>query len=489
MDGALIGIVIGILAMMGMIIKTRIPVALAMIIASIIMGLFAGMAPTELINSIQAGFGGVLGGIGLIIAFGVIMGACFERSGAAVRMAKTFVKLCGKGREDLALGFTGVLVAIPVFCDSAYIILHSLVRAISRDTGKSAVGLGVTLALGLLITHALVPPTPGPVAVAGILGVDLGVYMMWGLIVSIPMMLLSMMLLSMIYIRRVGKEYYRVPNGDMWITNQADWANLEKVKETDDKELPSNFLSFGPILIPIALILVNTIIGKGDSMPYQVLELLGNPVVAVGLGVLMALYGLTRHIERKDMVGSMDDALSTTGLILIVTGCGGAMGAVLKASGAGPQVAEAIASSGIPPLLVPLAIASMLRIIQGSATASMMVAATMTLPLVETLGLDPVFVALACAVGPVGFSHLNDSYFHIINRTLGITELADQIKIWSVSSTIAWAIGASIIMILNLVFGKGGTMIDPLVPFGVLAVIMFWLKAKEKNQVKMATIN
>lgn len=484
MDGALIGIVIGILAMMGMIIKTRIPVALAMIIASIIMGLFAGMAPTELINSIKAGFGGVLGGIGLIIAFGVIMGACFERSGAAVRMAKTFVKLCGKGREDLALGFTGVLVAIPVFCDSAYIILHSLVRAISRDTGKSAVGLGVTLALGLLITHALVPPTPGPVAVAGILGVDLGVYMMWGLIVSIPMMLLSM-----IYIRRVGKEYYRVPNGDMWITNQADWANLEKVKETDDKELPSNFLSFGPILIPIALILVNTIIGKGDSMPYQVLELLGNPVVAVGLGVLMALYGLTRHIERKDMVGSMDDALSTTGLILIVTGCGGAMGAVLKASGAGPQVAEAIASSGIPPLLVPLAIASMLRIIQGSATASMMVAATMTLPLVETLGLDPVFVALACAVGPVGFSHLNDSYFHIINRTLGITELADQIKIWPVSSTIAWAIGASIIMILNLVFGKGGTMIDPLVPFGVLAVIMFWLKAKEKNQVKAVAVN
>ena len=301
MDGALIGIVIGILAMMGMIIKTRIPVALAMIIASIIMGLFAGMAPTELINAIKAGFGGVLGGIGLIIAFGVIMGACFERSGAAVRMAKTFVKLCGKGREDLALGFTGVLVAIPVFCDSAYIILHSLVRAISRDTGKSAVGLGVTLALGLLITHALVPPTPGPVAVAGILGVDLGEYMLWGLMVSIPMMLLSM-----IYIRRVGNEYYRVPNGETWITNQADWVNLEKVKETDDKELPSNFLSFGPILLPIAFILINTLVGQGDSAMHTVISLIGNPVVAVGIGVLMALYGLTRHIERKDMVSSMD---------------------------------------------------------------------------------------------------------------------------------------------------------------------------------------
>lgn len=222
---------------------------------------------------------------------------------------------------------------------------------------------------------------------------------------------------------------------------------------------------------------------------HNVISLIGNPVVAVGIGVLMALYGLTRHIERKDMVSSMDDALSTTGLILVVTGCGGAMGAVLKASGAGPQVAEAIASSGIPPLLVPLAIASMLRLIQGSATASMMVAATMTLPLVETLGLDPVFVALACAVGPVGFSHLNDSYFHIINRTLGITELADQIKIWSVSSTIAWAIGASIIMVLNLVFGKGGTWIDPLIPIAVLGALFVWLKSKEKSQVKTAVTN
>ena len=154
-------------------------------------------------------------------------------------------------------------------------------------------------------------------------------------------------------------------------------------------------------------------------------------MVAVGIGVLLALYGLTTQVPRKDMHTAMDEALSSTGLILVVTGCGGAMGAVLKASGAGPQVAEAIASSGIPPLLVPLAIASMLRIVQGSATASMMVAATMTMPLVSSLGLDPLFVALACAVGPVGFSHLNDSYFHIISRTLAINELTDQLKVWT----------------------------------------------------------
>ena len=390
----------------------------------------------------------MLGGIGLIIAFGVIMGACFERSGAAVRMAKTFVKLCGKGREDLALGLTGVLVAIPVFCDSAYIILHSLVRAISRNTGKSAVGLGITLALGLLITHAMVPPTPGPLAVTGILGVDIGVYMLWGLLISVPMMLLSLP-----YIRKIGKEYYRVPDGDKWVTSEADWANLEKVENIDERELPSNFLSFGPIIIPILLILTQTILGSGETSFHTFISLVGNPVVAVGIGVLVALYGLTRHIDRKDMVGSMDDALSTTGLILIVTGCGGAMGAVLRASGAGPQVAEAIASSGIPALIVPLAISSVLRLVQGSATAAMAVAATITLPLMDTLNLDPVFVALACAVGPVGFSHLNDSYFHIISRTLRLTELPDQLKAWTMTSMVAWSIGSSMVMILNLIFG------------------------------------
>lgn len=476
MDFAIVGIIVGIVAMMLMIIKTRIPVALAMVIACLIMGMFAGMAPKELVVAITTGFGAVLGGIGLIIAFGVIMGACFEKSGAAVRMAKTFVGICGKGREDIALGLTGVLVAIPVFCDSAYVLLISLVKAISRNTGRSAVGLGITLALGLLITHAMVPPTPGPVAVAGILQVDLGVYMLWGLMISIPMMLLSL-----IYIRYITKEFYRVPNGDGWITSEADWANLEHVKEAKDEDLPGNFLSFSPIVLPIMLILLNTLVPASDSLLSLVLQLIGNPVVAVGIGVLLALYGLTTQVPRKDMHTAMDEALSSTGLILVVTGCGGAMGAVLKASGAGPQVAEAIASSGIPPLLVPLAIASMLRIVQGSATASMMVAATMTMPLVSSLGLDPLFVALACAVGPVGFSHLNDSYFHIISRTLAINELTDQLKVWTLSSTIAWAIGASLVMLLNLFFGKGGTIIDPLVPLLVMGAIV--LKVNRGKQV------
>ena len=478
MDAALVGIIIGIGAMIIMIIRTRIPVALAMVIAMIIMGLFAGMAPTDIVDAIKAGFGGVLGGIGLIIAFGVIMGACFERSGAAMRMAKTFVKLCGKGREDVALGVTGLLVSIPVFCDSAYILIHPLVRAISRNTGKSAVGLGVALALALLITHSLMPPTPGPLAVAGILHVDLGSFILYGLIVSVPMMLLSL-----IYVRKVGKEYYRVPNGDTWITCEADWANLEKVAQTEERNLPGNFLSFGPILIPIFLIIAGTLFRKDESLFHGVISLLGNPVVALGVGVLMALYGLTRNIERKDIISAMDDALSTTGLILVVTGCGGAMGALLKASGVGPEVAEVIASSGIPPLFVPLAIASILRLIQGSGTAAMMVAASMTSSLIEPMGLDPLFAALTCAMGSVGFSHLNDSYFHIISRTLGITELSDQLKIWTVSSTIAWGIGASILMALNLIFGKAGTLLDPVVPLVILTAILMWLKVKGLERV------
>lgn len=483
MDSAILGIVIGIVLMMVMIIKTRIPVALAMVIACLVMGIFAGTAPAVLVDAIKTGFGGVLGSIGLIIAFGVIMGACFERSGAAVRMAKTFIRICGKGREDVALGITGVLVAIPVFCDSAFVLLTSLVKALSRNTGRSAVGLGITLALGLLITHALVPPTPGPLAVAGILGVDVGIYMLWGLVVSVPMMFLSIF-----YIRRATAPYYRIPHGEGWITREADWANLEHVREVKDEELPGNILSFGPIVLPILLILVDTLLGAGDGVMRSVFRLIGNPVVAVGIGVLMALYGLTGKISREEMVKSMDDALSTTGLILVVTGCGGAMGAVLKATGAGPQIAELIAQSGLPPLLVPLIISSLLRLVQGSATAAMMVAATMTLPLVEGLGLDPRFVALACAVGAVGFSHLNDSYFHIINRTLGISELPDQLRIWTVTSTFAWAIGASLVMLLNLLFGAAGTLLDPFIPLLVLAAIVLWSRRTQSQSATCAHV-
>ncbi|MBY5990915.1 GntP family permease [Ferrimonas balearica] len=477
METTIIGVVAGLVALLAMVLKTRIHIFPAMIITALIIGLFAGMQPNDLTAALTSGFGGTLSSIGLIIGFGVMMGACFEVSGAAKRMARTFIKIFGKGREDIALGFTGVLVSIPVFCDSAYVLLQSLVRAISQNIGKSMVGLGATLAIGLLITHAMVPPTPGPVGVAALLGVDLGSYMVWGLLVAIPMMLGTIF-----YTRRMGEKYYRVPgeNGE-WITEPTLFKGVKEMSAEEEAKLPSNFLSFAPILLPIALILIRTLVGgpaegQDPTLMHNVIDLVGHPVIAVGIGLLIALYGLTAKMPREQVIQSMESGVSATGIILLVTGAGGAMGAVLRASGAGDVIAEGIAATGLPPILVPLAIASLLRLAQGSATVAMITAATITAPMVAGLGLEPVFVALACAVGAIGFSHFNDSYFHVVTRTLGVDDTKAQMEIWCVTAMIAWAIGATMVTVLNLLFGSAGTLFDVIIPVATLAGLLVYIK-------------
>ncbi|GHB45735.1 gluconate permease [Pseudovibrio japonicus] len=466
MGVVLLGVIIGIATMIILVAKTRVPATPAMLIAMLIIGLFAGMEPTELVTNIQNGFGNTLSSIGIVIALGVIMGSCFEHSGAATRMAKTFVKICGKGREDIALGLTGLIVSIPVFADSAFIILNSLVRAISHTSGKSVVGLGAALGIALLISSTLLPPTPGPLAVAGILGVNLGVFILWGILFSA-----AMFFLALVYVRKVSKDHFLIPDGDHWITSQADWASVRKLEEVQEHHLPGNFLSFAPIVVPILLIFINTFFGAGDGFVHGVIQLVGTPVVAVGIGVLIAIYGLTRHVKRTEMVDSMDHALASAGLVLVVTGLGGAMGAVLSESGAGAHMADVILSSGVPPLLVPFVIASLLKVMQGSSTAAMIVAATMTAPLVEPLGIDPVFAGMACGVGALSLSHLNDSFYHVVTRNIGLQYLPDQMKVWSLTTTTAWGAGGSLVMLVNLIFGQSGTIIDPIAPLIVLFAI------------------
>ncbi|PPC77305.1 gluconate permease [Pokkaliibacter plantistimulans] len=476
MNTTLIGVLLGMIALLFMVLRTRIHVFPAMVIATLIMGLFAGMAPADLTKTLTTGFGNTLSSIGLIIGFGVMMGACFEISGAAKRMAKTFIRIFGKGREDIALGVTGLVVSIPVFCDSAYILLQSLVRAISRNTGKSAVGLGAALAIGLLITHAMVPPTPGPVGVAGILNVDIGSFMLWGIVISIPMLLVTLL-----YTRRVGEQFFRMPAADgSWILSRAGIDSAEQINDMDDKDLPGNLLAFSPIVLPIILILIRTLFPNVPGLAGDVIQLVGHPVIAVGIGVLIAVYGLTGKLSREEIFTAMDRGVSETGIILLVTGAGGAMGAILKASGAGDAIASSVVASGLPGIMIPLFISALLRAVQGSATVSMITTASITAPLIAGLQLDPLFVALACAVGTVGFSHFNDSYFHVVTRTLGISDTRSQLRIWSVTATIAGGTGATMVVLLNLLFGSGGTAFDPVVPV-ILTLVLLALGRKRED--------
>lgn len=445
-------LVISIFILIFLIMKTKIHAFLALIIAAALTGILGGMPSTSVINSITKGFGNTLGSIGIIIGFGVMMGEIFEFSGAAKRMAKTFIKTLGKGREELALAITGFIVSIPIFCDSGFVILSPLAKAISSKTKKSVITLGVSLALGLVITHSLVPPTPGPVGVAGLFGVSVGSLILWGLLMGFPMMLIGL-----IYARYIGKQIYQIPsedgegfvrlNGSQAITNYED--------DKDDEKLPSAFMSFAPIIVPIILILIQTIsaVLKVQGAISYVINFLGSPVIAVGIGLIIAIYGLTGKVDRKEVINQMENGIKAAGIIILVTGGGGALGMVLRDSGAGDYIAKLIAQTPLPAILLPFVIASLIRLIQGSGTVAMITAASITAPMLATLNVNPVFAALAACTGALLFSYFNDSYFWVVTRILGVKEAKEQIRVWSFTTTIAWAVGLVELLILNAFFG------------------------------------
>ena len=458
----LIGLAIGIAVLIFLVLKTKIQAFLALIISTVVVGVIGGMPLTNItievdgvektfgiVNSITTGFGGTLGSIGIIIGFGVMMGQIFEVTGAAKRMAHTFLKLFGKKREEEALALTGFLVSIPIFCDSGFVVLAPIAKAISKATKKSVIGLGTALAAGLVITHSLVPPTPGPLGVCGIFGVDVGKFILLTLVLALPMAI-ACIAYSRLYL---SKKYYRIPNEEGEIVEMPyQEPNYEAAFSMDMTGVPGALESFMPLIIPIILILINTVataMGKTEGF-MNVLVFLGQPIVAVGLGLIVAILTLGRSLDRHEALTEMEKGMASAGIIMLVTGGGGALGQIIKDSGLGTFMAEGLAKTAIPIIILPLLISTAMRFIQGSGTVAMTTAASITAPIIAASGVSPILGAVACCVGSLFFGYFNDSYFWVVNRTLGVSEAKDQLRIWSVTSTVAWAVGVVEVLILNI---------------------------------------
>ena len=458
----LIGLAIGIAVLIFLVLKTKIQAFLALIISTVVVGVIGGMPLTNItievdgvektfgiVNSITSGFGGTLGSIGIIIGFGVMMGQIFEVTGAAKRMAHTFLKLFGKKREEEALALTGFLVSIPIFCDSGFVVLAPIAKAISKATKKSVIGLGTALAAGLVITHSLVPPTPGPLGVCGIFGVDVGKFILLTLVLALPMAI-ACIAYSRLYL---SKKYYRIPNEEGEIVEMPyQEPNYEAAFSMDMTGVPGALESFMPLIIPIILILINTVataMGKTEGF-MNVLVFLGQPIVAVGLGLIVAILTLGRSLDRHEALTEMEKGMASAGIIMLVTGGGGALGQIIKDSGLGTFMAEGLAKTAIPIIILPLLIATAMRFIQGSGTVAMTTAASITAPIIAASGVSPILGAVACCVGSLFFGYFNDSYFWVVNRTLGVSEAKDQLRIWSVTSTVAGAVGVVEVLILNI---------------------------------------
>ena len=473
---------IGVVVMMVLIICTRMHAFPALIISAILIAVLsgnnlAGVAESgnllgTAISTVTSGFGGTMASIGIVIGFGCIMGIFLEKSGAAKRMALSILKLVGIKRADVVLGLTGFVVSIPVFCDSGFVILSSLAKEFSRLTKKSMVGLGGILGMGLYITHFLVPPTPGPLAVVSTfqqngLNVDLGLFIIYGLLLSIPVFILSVYLF-----RYFGNKYpqfivpYEIDRSkytaaQLEVLDKID-AKLKAGKELENEDfaallstekLPGAGISFTILLLPVILILANTIVSqtalKGVIVG-EIITFLGNPVIALFISLCLGAFVLARDLDNKTVVGMMGEALKDAGPIVFITAAGGALGAVVKATGAAGIMGEALVSTGIPGILVPLLIGVIMRFPQGSGTTAMITGSALVAPMLAAgLAVNPYLAGLAICMTAMCPSFLNDSYFHVVTSFSGM-DIKTSLKTWTIGSIIIPVFGGLILFILSL---------------------------------------
>lgn len=392
---------------------------LSLLLGAFFVGIVSGMPLLTVVESVNDGFGGLMKSIGIVIVAGTIIGVILEKSGAAYRMAEVVLRLIGEKRPQLAMSLIGYIVSIPVFCDSGFIILSSLKKALAKRAKVGIASMSVALATGLYATHTLVPPTPGPIAAAGNIGAAnyLGTIILIGLLVAIPAVIVGYL-----WAVKVASKI-EVPED-----TEEGGLNYEEIVKSFG-EMPSTFKSFLPIVLPIILIGIGSIaaLTGEDTGMINFLRFLGAPSVALLFGVLAAFLLLPKFNEET-LSGWIGEALKQAAPILLITGAGGAFGKVISNSGVADLIAnmnmDALAGGALF-LLIPFIIAAALKTAQGSSTASLVITSTLIAPLLPSLGIEGAIplalVVMAIGAGAMTVSHVNDSFFWVVTEFSGMT--------------------------------------------------------------------
>ena len=383
---------------------------LALILAAIGFGLFSGMPLPEIIQSVNGGFGSTVGYIGIVIVAGCIIGTFLEESGGAYIMAQKILKLLGEKHVPLAMAILGYFVSIPVYADSGFVVLSPLNKALSKRAKLSLAGPAIALSLGLTITHCLVPPTPGPIAAAGILQADLGMVIMVGGIVS-----LFTLFTAWIFASRFASKVYIDPN-----PNETEEEILQKIKKA-----PSAGTAFIPIIVPLVLIVLKSV-SEFPTFPFgtgfikTLFGFIGEPVIALLTGVFFAFL-LPKKFDRNMLStsGWVGKALVTAAVIILITGAGGAFGMILRNSGIADILGDSLANANLS-IWLPFLIAAALKSSQGSSTVAVITTASLMAPLMGVLGFDAALekalVIAAIGAGSMVVSHVNDSFFWVVTQ-------------------------------------------------------------------------
>ena len=394
---------------------------LALLITAFGFGILSGMPLNEVVDAVNQGFGDTIGYIGIVILAGAIIGAFLERSGGAYCLATSLLKLTGQRHVPAAMAGMGYLVSIPVFCDSAFVLLSPLMRALASKAGITLASAAVALSLGLYATHTMVPPTPGPVAAAGILGADLGLVILWGMAVG-----LVSLVAGWLFAVLVASRTSIAPEGGPGV----DSGHEKTVDQISETGMPSILHALLPIFLPIVLIVARSI-AELPSKPFgdggtalALLGFLGQPSVALLIGVAFAMT-LPKRFDRQrlSMTGWVGEAIVSAATIIVITGAGGAFGKVLQHSGIADVIGDALAGIHLG-VWLPFIIAASIKTAQGSSTVAIITTASLVAPLLSNLGLDGeaqrALAVVAIGAGAMVVSHANDSYFWVVTQFSGM---------------------------------------------------------------------
>ncbi|MGQ2912920.1 MULTISPECIES: GntP family permease [unclassified Aeromicrobium] len=416
----LVGLVLGLVVLASVV---RLHPFAALLITALVGGLVFGLPLLDegedlgLVGVITSGFGSTLGNIGLVIVLGTVIGVILDKSGAAITMADWIVKKIGQRFPTVTMSVIGYIVSIPVFCDSGYVILNSLKESMAARQRISPVAMSVALATGLFATHTLVPPTPGPIAAAGSLG--LGNQLGLVILVGLPVALVAAVA-GNLWSRRFRDV---LPDGVPAEEVEARIAEFGRLRE-DLGTLPSPLASFAPIFVPLILIMLGSVAAYptsplGDGPVATALRFIGLPVVALLVGVVCALPLLPRSGFVEQLNARITLGITEAAPILLITGAGGAFGAVIQATPVGSYLGNQLSDLGIG-ILVPFLVAAALKTAQGSSTVALVTTSALMAPLVGDLGFDSdygrVLVVMAIGAGAMVVSHANDSYFWVVSQ-------------------------------------------------------------------------
>ncbi len=436
-------ILVAIVGMIYLISKMKWHPFIVLLLAAFFVGLATGMDFNKVIKTITTGFGGILGNIGIVIIAGTIIGTILEKTGAALTMANFILKIVGKEKAALTMSLTGYVTSIPVFCDSGFVILSPINRALAERSKVSLAVMAVALSSGLYATHCLVPPTPGPIIMADTLKANLGLVIIVGLLISIPVMLAGY-----IYALKVGSKFDVPANPDTTVEEL-----LAKYGQ-----LPGTLRSFAPILLPIVLIGLKSVADFpsgpfGTGIIKNFISFIGNPVVALIIGIFLAT-SLIPKVEKKNSFDWISSGILQSASILAITGAGGSLGSILQALPVANVLGNTLLTYNIG-ILVPFIIAMLLKTAMGASTVAMIITSAMVAPLMANMGMTSeiakVLVVMSIGAGSMTVSHANDSYFWVVAQFSDL-DTATAYKCQTGVTLVQGIVSIIIISILTMIF-------------------------------------